>query len=249
MPKIRADLMVVDQGLAETRTKAQALVIAGEVVARMPGGGERRVDKPGEQLPEGTELRLKGDGLRYVSRGGLKIEKALDVFGIDPTGVRALDLGASTGGFTDCLLQRGATSVVAVDVGRGQLHDRLRRDPRVTSLEQVNARDLPASLGEFGLVVADLSFISLRLVLPSALARVATGGTIVVLVKPQFECGREWVEKGGVVRDEGARRRAVTDVRDALEGLGCEVLGDAESPIKGPAGNVEYLVAARRRVG
>jgi 23S rRNA (cytidine1920-2'-O)/16S rRNA (cytidine1409-2'-O)-methyltransferase len=248
-PKRRVDVLLVERGLAETRTRAQALILAGEVVASGGGAGERRVEKPGELLREDCDLRLKGEGLRYVSRGGLKLEKALDAFGLDVAGVRALDLGASTGGFTDCLLQRGAARVVAVDVGYGQLHEKLRQDPRVESHERVNARELPESLGPFGVIVADLSFISLRLVLPSALARLAPGGLFVGLVKPQFECGREWVEKGGVVRDEGARRRAVAEVAQALAGLGCEVLGDVESPIKGPAGNVEFLVAARRAVG
>lgn len=238
--------MLVERGLAETRTRAQALILAGEVVASGGGAGERRVDKPGDLLRDDVDLRLKGEGLRYVSRGGVKLERALEVFSLDVTGARGLDLGASTGGFTDCLLQHGAREVVALDVGYGQLHEKLRQDPRVTSIERTNARELPESLGHFDAVVADLSFISLRLVLPGAAARLAPGGVFVGLVKPQFECGREWVEKGGVVRDEGARRRAVESVREELERLGLEVLGDATSPITGPAGNVEFLVAARR---
>lgn len=238
--------MLVERGLAETRTRAQALILAGEVVASGGGAGERRVDKPGDLLRDDVDLRLKGEGLRYVSRGGVKLERALEVFSLDVTGARGLDLGASTGGFTDCLLQHGAREVVALDVGYGQLHEKLRQDPRVTSIERTNARELPESLGQFDAVVADLSFISLRLVLPGAAARLAPGGVFVGLVKPQFECGREWVEKGGVVRDEGARRRAVESVREELERLGLEVLGDATSPITGPAGNVEFLVAARR---
>lgn len=245
-PKRRADVLLFERGLAESRAKAQALIIAGEVVASGGGAGERRVEKAGELLREDCDLRLKGDGLRFVSRGGLKIERALDHFAIDVTGLVALDLGASTGGFTDCLLQRGAARVVAVDVGWGQLHERLRQDPRVESHERLNARELPAALGAFDLVVADLAFISLRLVLPSALLRLKSGGLFVGLVKPQFEAGREWVEKGGVVKDEGARRRSVQDVADTLVSLGCTVLGDVESPIKGPAGNVEFLIAARQ---
>lgn len=241
--------MLVERGLAETRTRAQALILAGEVVASGGGAGERRVDKPGDLLRDDVDLRLKGEGLRYVSRGGVKLERALEVFSLDVTGARGLDLGASTGGFTDCLLQHGAREVVALDVGYGQLHEKLRQDPRVTSIERTNARELPESLGQFDAVVADLSFISLRLVLPGAAARLAPGGVFVGLVKPQFECGREWVEKGGVVRDEGARRRAVESVREELERLGLEVLGDATSPITGPAGNVEFLVAARRPTG
>lgn len=247
--KHRADQLVHDRGLAGTRTKARALILAGEVVATGGGAGERRVDKPGELLRDDVELRLKGEGLRYVSRGGLKLERALDAFRLDVAGARALDLGASTGGFTDCLLQRGAARVVAVDVGYGQLHEKLRQDARVESHERLNARELPEALGLFDVLVADLSFISLRVVLPSAVARVAPGGLLVLLVKPQFECGREWVEKGGVVRDPAARQRAVADVSAQLGELGCDLVGSVESPITGPAGNVEFLVAARRRVG
>lgn len=240
--------MTVEQGLAETRSRAQALVLAGEVVVKLPNGGERRVDKAGELLPEGSELRLKGEGLKYVSRGGLKLEKALDAFSLDVTGARCLDLGASTGGFTDCLLQRGAAHVSAVDVGRGQLHEKLRQNPRVASHERVNARDLPESLTDFDFVVADLSFISLGLVIPGVAPRVRPGGWVVVLVKPQFECGREHVEKGGVVRSEAARRAAIDKTLRMFDGLGFEVIGQERSPILGPAGNVEYLVAARRPV-
>lgn len=240
--------MAVEQGLAGTRTRAQALVLAGEVVVRLPEGGERRVDKAGELLPEGSELRLKGQGLKFVSRGGLKLEKALDVFGLDVTGARCLDLGASTGGFTDCLLQRGAAHVTAVDVGRGQLHEKLRQDPRVDSHERLNARALPDAMTGFDFVVADLSFISLTLVVPGVAPRVRPGGVMVVLVKPQFECGREHVEKGGVVRDPAARQAAVDKTLAMFETLGFEPLGRDESPILGPAGNVEYLVAARSPV-
>lgn len=242
---------MVERGLAESRARAQALILAGEVVASGGGAGERRVQKAGELLATDCELRLKGEGLRYVSRGGLKLERALDHFELDPTGARVLDLGASTGGFTDCALQRGAASVVAVDVGYGQLHEKLRQDPRVTSLERTNARDLPASFakefGEFDWLVGDLSFISLRLVLPGAVPHVKPGGTVVVLVKPQFECGRERVEKGGVVRDPQARMEAVAGIEGVLESLGCDVVGHVESPVPGPAGNIEFLVVARKR--
>ena len=248
MEKQRADVLVVERGLAESRAKAQALIIAGEVVASGGGAGERRVSKPGEQLRTDSELRLKGGGLKYVSRGGLKLERALDHFAVDVHGLQAMDLGASTGGFTDCLLQRGASSVTAVDVGYGQLHEKLRQDARVRSFERLNARELPEDLGTYDVLVADLSFISLRVVLPSAVPHVREGGVLILLVKPQFECGRDWVEKGGVVKDEAARRRAVTDVGQALRALGCELLGDVESPLKGPAGNVEFLIAARRGV-
>jgi 23S rRNA (cytidine1920-2'-O)/16S rRNA (cytidine1409-2'-O)-methyltransferase len=245
-PKKRADVLVLERGLAESRARAQALILAGEVVASGGGAGERRVDKPGDLLREDVELRVKGEGLRFVSRGGYKLERALEAFSIDVAGARGLDLGASTGGFTDCLLQRGAAGVVALDVGYGQLHERLRQDARVASHERVNARALPAGLGEFDVVVADLSFISLALVVPGAWPLVRPAGHVVLLVKPQFECGREWVEKGGVVRDPAARRRAVDGVRAMLAELGGELLGDVESPVLGPAGNVEFLVAARR---
>jgi len=248
VPKQRADVLVVERGLAPSRARAQALILAGEVVAAH-AGAERRVAKAGELLAADSELRVKGAGLRYVSRGGLKLERALDAFSLDVQDALAMDLGASTGGFTDCLLQRGARAVVAVDVGRGQLHEKLRRDPRVRSIEEQNARALPEDLCGFDVLTADLSFISLRLVLPGAVPRVRPGGLLVLLVKPQFECGRAAVGKGGVVRDESERRRAVSNVAESLRILGCEVLGDVESPIRGPAGNLEYLVAARRQTG
>jgi 23S rRNA (cytidine1920-2'-O)/16S rRNA (cytidine1409-2'-O)-methyltransferase len=247
--KRRADLLLLERGIAETRTRAQALILAGKVVASGGGAGERRVDKPGELLRDDCELRLKGEGLRFVSRGGLKLEKALDHFRIEVAGLHALDIGASTGGFTDCLLQRGAADVTAVDVGYGQLHEKLRQDSRVRSLERMNARDLPEDLGSFDLVVADVSFISLRLVVPGALRHVRPEGWLVLLVKPQFECGREAVDKGGVVRDPAARQRAVDSVEELLRGHACSVSGHVESPITGPAGNVEFLVAARAPVG
>ncbi len=245
--KKRVDLLLVERGLAESRAKAQALVLAGEVVASGGGAGERRVEKPGDLLRDDVELRLKGDGLRFVSRGGLKLERALDQFALEVSGLACLDLGASTGGFSDCLLQRGAARVTAVDVGYGQLHEKLRQDPRVTSHERINARALPPDLGRFDLLVADLSFISLKLVLPGAVSHLGPLGRMVVLVKPQFECGREWIEKGGVVRDAAARQRAVDEVRALAQSLGFHILGAVESPILGPAGNVEFLLAAERR--
>ncbi len=223
--------------------------MAGDVIASGGGQGERRVEKPGELLREDTELRLKGDGLRYVSRGGLKLERALDHFGLDVAGLQALDLGASTGGFTDCLLQRGARAVTAVDVGYGQLHEKLRQDPRVHSIERTNARALPEELGTFDLLVADVSFISLRLILPGAVPHVRPGRWLVLLVKPQFECGREWVDKGGVVKNAAARAQAVAAVESLLQELGCRVAGHIESPLLGPAGNVEFLVAAQAPSG
>ena len=243
MARQRADQLVLARGLAETRTKAQALILAGEVEA-----GDHRVDKPGQLLDEAIELRLKSDpsAIRYVSRGGLKLEHGLDTFAIDPRGLVAVDLGASTGGFTDVLLQRGALRVHAVDVGYGQLHQKLRSDPRVVVHERVNARELNrALLGEdCAIGVADLSFISLKLVLPALVSVMEPGGKLVVLVKPQFEAGRGEVGKGGVVKDERVRARVVTEVQQALGRLGLRILGETVSPLLGPAGNKEFLVAA-----
>jgi len=242
--KRRIDLLLVERGLAESRTKAQALVMAGAVVV-----GEARVDKPGALVDPAAPIRLKEDAApqRYVSRGALKLERALEAFPIDPRGRICADLGASTGGFTDLLLQRGAAKVHAVDVGYGQLHARLRTDPRVVVRERENARFLGAeSLGERAdLVTADLSFISLRLVLPAVKAILRPGGAAILLVKPQFEVGKGEVGKGGVVRDDVKRREALASVEAAARELGFEILGHAESPIEGPAGNREWLLAVR----
>lgn len=242
--KQRIDVLLVERGLAESRTKAQALVMAGAVVV-----GDARVDKPGALVDPAAEIRLKEDAApkRWVSRGALKLERALEVFPIDPAGKTCADLGASTGGFTDLLLRRGAARVHAVDVGYGQLHPRIRGDPRVVVRERENARLLGAeSLGErVDLVVADLSFISLRLVLPAVKAILRPGGEAVLLVKPQFEVGKGEVGKGGVVRDDGKRRQALATVEAAARDLGFEAIGHAESPIEGPAGNREWLLALR----
>jgi 23S rRNA (cytidine1920-2'-O)/16S rRNA (cytidine1409-2'-O)-methyltransferase len=243
--KQRIDLLLVERGLAESRTKAQALVMAGAVVA-----GEARVDKPGALVDPALPIRLKEDAAprRYVSRGALKLERALQVFPVDPRGRICADLGASTGGFTDVLLQRGAARVYAVDVGYGQLHPRIRSDPRVVVRERENARLLTAeALGErVDLVVGDLSFISLKLVLPAVKAILKPAGLAVLLVKPQFEVGKGEVGKGGVVRDESKRAAALAAVEAAARELGFEVLGHAESPVEGPAGNREWLLALRR---
>jgi 23S rRNA (cytidine1920-2'-O)/16S rRNA (cytidine1409-2'-O)-methyltransferase len=237
--KLRADVLLQSRGLAESRARAQALILAGSVVA-----GDHRVDKPGQLLDEGVELRVK-EQLRYVSRGGLKLEKALDHFALSPEGRVCVDLGASTGGFTDVLLQRGAARVHAVDVGHGQLHARLRADPRVVVHERMNARTLQLA-ERCSAAVADLSFISLRLVLPALVAALQPPDAwVCVLVKPQFEAGRAEVGKGGVVRDPAVHARVVSGIGKELQRLRLEVLGSLESPIRGPAGNREYLVAAR----
>jgi 23S rRNA (cytidine1920-2'-O)/16S rRNA (cytidine1409-2'-O)-methyltransferase len=241
--KERLDLLLVEAGLAPTRARAQALVLAGQVVVE-----DQRVDKPGTRVPVDAALRLKGEPMPYVSRGGLKLEAALRHFALDVRGAVCADIGASTGGFTDCLLQAGAARVHALDVGRGQLHDRLRTDPRVVSREGVNARyltaeDLPESVS---VMVVDVSFISLTQVLPAAVPFLAPGGTLVSLVKPQFEAGRDEVGKGGVVRDDVVRAAAVERVRACVIGLGLTVVGTLDSPVHGPAGNREVLLAARR---
>jgi 23S rRNA (cytidine1920-2'-O)/16S rRNA (cytidine1409-2'-O)-methyltransferase len=235
----RADKRVVDLGLAESRTRAQAMILAGQVVI-----GDHVVAKPGELVDADAEVRLKGAPMPYVSRGGLKLEHALEHFHIDVTGLRAIDVGASTGGFTDCLLQRGAVEVCAVDVGYNQLAWKLRDDKRVYALERVNARHLEPSMLPWkpDLAVCDVSFISLTLILP----RLVECGArrLVCLIKPQFEAGREAVGKGGVVRDPAARQAAIEKCCDAAKSLGCRVEGVVESPIRGPAGNVEYLMYA-----
>ena len=239
--KVRADVLLHQRGLAESRAKAQALILAGSVVA-----GEHRVEKPGQMLDEKVELRLK-EQLKYVSRGGLKLEHALDRFQLPVTGRVCVDLGASTGGFTDVLLQRGALKVYAVDVGRGQLHEKLRADPRVIMQERVNAREL--RLPEpCAAAVADLSFISLRLVLPALAAALRPADAwACVLVKPQFEAGRAEVGKGGVVRDPLVHERVVREIAEELERLEFEIVGSVPSPVLGPAGNREFLLAGRRK--
>jgi 23S rRNA (cytidine1920-2'-O)/16S rRNA (cytidine1409-2'-O)-methyltransferase len=230
--KKRLDILLVERGLAESRTQAQALVLAGLV----PGH-----DKPGEQVDESSELALKGRP-PYVSRGGEKLAHALDAFGIDPTGLDCLDVGASTGGFTDVLLQRGAARVVAVDVGYGQLHERLRRDERVVVLERTNARALEELPFGPSLVVCDVSFISVRVALPPALRLAAPGWHAVVLVKPQFEAGRADVGKGGVVRDDGVRARVVREIAEAALGWGASTLAVIDSGLPGPKGNRELFL-------
>jgi 23S rRNA (cytidine1920-2'-O)/16S rRNA (cytidine1409-2'-O)-methyltransferase len=239
---VRLDKHLVDLGLAPSRERAQALILAGQVVV-----GDHAVTKAGQLVDEAAEVRIKGEPLPYASRGGLKLAHALDHFAIEVAGRRALDVGASTGGFTDVLLQRGAAAVCALDVGHNQLAWKLRQDPRVTVLEGRNARHLgPGELPWLpAIIVCDVSFISLTLVLPALLSVAAEAEHLVCLVKPQFEVGRGEVGKGGVVRDEARRRAAVDKVVAFAREAGCEVIGVVESPIKGPAGNVEYLLALR----
>jgi len=242
--RIRIDQLLVERGLAESRSRAQALVMAGLVFA-----GERRIEKPGQTLAPDAAIDVRGRDHPWVSRGGLKLDHALDRFGIEVAGRVALDLGASTGGFTDVLLARGAAKVYAVDVGHGQLAWPLRQDRRVVVLEKTNARALDAALVPEPpeVVVADLSFISLKLALPAALALAAPGATLVALVKPQFEAGPEEVGKGGIVRDPAVHEAVCEDIRLWLEHeMGWPVLGLTESPVTGADGNREFLIAARR---
>lgn len=244
MKGVRLDQLLVDRGLAPSREKARALVLAGAVVV-----GEHRAEKPGQRVAPDAPMRLKGEVNPFVSRGGLKLQAALDAFGVDPAGRVCVDVGASTGGFTDCLLQRGARRVYAVDVGYGQLAWKLREDPRVVSRERCNLRHLgPGEIPEpAGLVVVDASFISLRLLLPKVRELLAPEGEVIALVKPQFEVGKGRVGKGGVVRDPQLRREAVTQVVEAARGLGFAPAGTVESPVAGAKkGNVEYLVYLKR---
>jgi 23S rRNA (cytidine1920-2'-O)/16S rRNA (cytidine1409-2'-O)-methyltransferase len=230
--KKRLDVLLVERGLAESRAQAQALVLAGRV---------RGYDKPGTQVDDAAVVDVEQPP-PYVSRGGEKLAHALDVFGVDPAGRECVDVGASTGGFTDVLLQRGAARVVALDVGYGQLHDRLRRDERVIVLERVNARTVHELPFEPELVVADVSFISLKLVLPPVLSLAAPGWEAVVLVKPQFEAGRAEVGKGGVVRDVEIRRRVVREVAAAALDWKAATVGVVDSGLPGPKGNREVFL-------
>ena len=242
MAKRRLDTLLAERGLFESRSRAAAAVIAGDVRV-----GGRPARKPGELVTDEAEL-IVAEAPPFVSRGGVKLANALDAFGIDPSGRRALDVGASTGGFSDCLLQRGAATVIAVDVGRGQLHPKVREDPRVTVRERTDIRAVEHDKlgGPVDLVVGDLSFISLRTVLDAVLALARPGGDLVLLVKPQFEVGRAEASRGkGVIRDPDVRAAALADVRDALTERGAVIMGEMTSPLKGGAGNVEFLVHAR----
>ena len=247
--KQRLDQLLVERGLVPTRSRAQALLLAGAVRVGS-GDAARRDRRPGEQVPLDIEIALDA-GPRYVSRGGEKLAGALDAFGVDPSGRVCLDVGASTGGFTDCLLQRGAARVYAIDVGRGQLAQPLRQDERVVSMERTHAIRLdpadedPLALPEpAGLAVADVSFISLTRLLRGMAAHVLPGGDILPMVKPQFELSPREVPKG-VVRDPAARAEAVARVREYAHELGLEVLGEAESVLVGPSGNHEFFLHLR----
>ena len=239
--KVRADQLLVARGLAESRTRAQALIMSGKVFV-----GDRVVAKSGDQLAEDAELTLKGRDHPWVSRGGIKLDHGLTHFGFDVTGMTALDVGSSTGGFTDVLLTRGATKVFAIDVGTNQLAWKLRQDERVSVHEQTNARDLSREIvpEAIDIVVCDASFIALSKVLDKALDMARPGALLVALIKPQFEAGREEVGKGGVVRDPFVHQRVCDDAVSWVESKGWRVYGVEPSPITGPEGNVEFLLGA-----
>ncbi len=241
--KQRLDQLLVERGLAESRTRAQALVLAGKVFS-----DDRRLDKPGLSLAVDAPLTLKGSDHPWVSRGGVKLAHALEHFAIDPAGRICLDVGASTGGFTDVLLSRGAARVYAVDVGRGQLDWKLRNDDRVVVLERTNARRLVRGHvpEEVDILVCDASFIGLSTILPAPMALAAPGAFLVALIKPQFEVGKGRVGKGGVVRDPALHREVCAGIEAWLAAQsGWLVLGLTESPLTGPSGNKEFLIAAR----
>jgi 23S rRNA (cytidine1920-2'-O)/16S rRNA (cytidine1409-2'-O)-methyltransferase len=241
--KIRADQLLVSRGLADSRSRAQALIMAGAVFS-----GERKVAKAGDMLADDAPLEVRGKDHPWVSRGGIKLDHGLTHFGFDVTGAVALDVGSSTGGFTDVLLSRGAAKVHAVDVGTNQLAWKLRQDPRVVVLEQTNARQLTAAqvLEPIDIVVCDASFIGLAKVLEAPLKLARPGGKLVALVKPQFEAGRAEVGKGGVVRDPAVHERVCADAAAWVGSQGWAVLGITPSPITGPEGNVEFLLGAEK---
>jgi 23S rRNA (cytidine1920-2'-O)/16S rRNA (cytidine1409-2'-O)-methyltransferase len=249
--KLRLDKLLVDRHLAESRERAQAMIIAGRVLV-----DEQKIDKSGASVSDTAAIRLTGDDPRFVSRGGLKLEAALKTWSISVQGLACADIGASTGGFTDCMLQHGAASVLAVDTGYGQIHNKLRTDPRVSLLERTNARLLnpgellPLSPQPISFFAMDVSFISATLVLPAVIAALTPVGETwygeaVILVKPQFEAGREHVGKGGIVRDPAAHQLAVHRVEDAIRALGGQALALIDSPILGMEGNREFLLHAR----
>jgi 23S rRNA (cytidine1920-2'-O)/16S rRNA (cytidine1409-2'-O)-methyltransferase len=241
--KTRIDVLLVERGLVPSRERARALILAGRVLVN-----EQKIDKPGATVPAESPVRLLGEDMKYVSRGGLKLEGALDHWKIPVEGLMCIDVGTSTGGFSDCLLQRGAAGVIAVDTGFGQIAMKLRNDPRMHLRERTNARLLePGSLGpDASLLVMDVSFISATLLLEPVFAAAPGLREAVILVKPQFEAGREHVGKGGIVRDPAAHRLAVNKVSECVRSLGWQVVGAIPSPIAGAEGNQEFLLFARK---
>lgn len=241
--KVRLDVLLHESGLCESRERAKALIMAGQVYI-----DNVKYDKAGEQVSVNAKPEIRGETLKYVSRGGLKLEKAMQVFPIDLNGAVAMDIGASTGGFTDCMLQNGAAKVFAVDVGYGQFAWKLRSDERVVNMERTNIRYVtPEDIGEeLDFASIDVSFISLGLVLPVAYNLLKDGGTVVALIKPQFEAGREKVGKKGVVRDPAVHKEVIEKVVGISKDTGFAVLGLSYSPVKGPEGNIEYLIYLKK---
>ncbi|HEU4390952.1 MAG TPA: TlyA family RNA methyltransferase [Blastocatellia bacterium] len=238
-PKQRLDKLLVERGFAETRAKAQAMILAGQVLVN-----EQKAEKPGQSFDSASQLRIKGEPSRYVSRGGLKLEAALARFNVDPSGKTCIDIGASTGGFTDCLLQHGAKQVWAVDVGHNQLAWRIRQDPRVEVIEGMNARDLDQKRFpvKFELATIDVSFISLAKILPSVRQVLSDSGEVVALIKPQFEVGKGEVGRGGIVSDPAKQKRVIQEVVEGAVAFGLWATGVTESPIRGGGGNREFFV-------
>lgn len=241
--KKRLDVLVYEKGLCDSREKAKAVIMAGQIYVN-----NQKADKCGTSYDEASVIELRGSQLKYVSRGGLKLEKALEVFPINLEGATCIDIGASTGGFTDCMLQNGADKVYSVDVGYGQLAWKLRNDPRVVNMERTNfrkvtAEDIPDKIDFFSV---DVSFISLRIILPVARLLLKENGEAVCLIKPQFEAGREKVGKKGVIKDKTVHTEVITSIRDFAIDNGFDVLGLDFSPVKGPEGNIEYLIYLRK---
>ena len=243
MRKERFDKLLVERGMVQSRERARALIMAGKVAVE-----GHRIDKPGVRVEVDAQLQIKEEGHPYVSRGGAKLEGALRAFEIDPKGMVVMDVGASTGGFTDCVLQKGAKKVYAVDVGYGQLAWKLQKDPRVVNLERRNIRYLPREevQEEADLIVIDTSFISVEKFLPHLLGFLKRGGTILSLIKPQFEVGKREVGKGGVVRDKALHEKVVDRISNFSRGLGLKVLGVTESPLLGPKGNREFFIYLKK---
>lgn len=237
--KKRLDQFLTDNGFFESRTRSQAAIMEGKILVN-----EQKIDKAGTLIDTGSKIRILGEKMKYVSRGGLKLEKALDEFKIDPTGMICLDIGASTGGFTDCLLQRGAAKVYAIDVGYGQLDLKVRNDPKVVVIEKTNARYLqPQDIPEkASLAVIDVSFISLSNILPAVFDLLSDNGQVAALVKPQFEAGKDRVGKGGIVKDDQTRKDTVARVIKDAENIGFKFIASCESPISGADGNKEFLI-------
>lgn len=241
--KERIDRLLLEKGLTASREKAKALVMAGQVVV-----DDKRIDKAGEMVSIDSNIRIKGEVMPYVSRGGLKLERALDHFTIDVKGKVAVDVGASTGGFTDCLLQRGIKKVYSIDVGYGQMALKVKDDPRVISIERMNIREIkPDTIPEkVGLIVVDVSFISLTKVLPHLIPLMKDTSEIIALIKPQFEVGKGEVGKGGIVKDESKIEKAIEDISNFAKGSNLEVVGVVESPILGAKGNREFLTYLKK---